>query len=184
MNGILRFDRAAIVVPAFLASLALIAALVFAWVGAVAPASAQSTTVEIVDFAFSGNITVTAGSTVTWVNNGAAPHTATGDGGEFDTGTINAGGSASITFDTPGTYTYHCEIHPAMTASITVISDTAAPTATTAPAAPTSPTTGLPSTGTGAATGSEAVLPLAAALLVLTATLGVVGLALRRRSAA
>ena len=81
----------------------------------------DSAAVTIENFAFNpASVTVTAGATVTWTNNDAAPHTATGDGGEFDTGTIASGGSASVTFDTPGTYTYHCTIHPNMTATIIV----------------------------------------------------------------
>lgn len=81
-----------------------------------------STTIDIANFAFApGSVTIEAGTTVTWVNSDSVPHTATGDGGSFDTGNIVAGGSASITFDTPGTYSYFCAIHPDMTASITVI---------------------------------------------------------------
>ena len=84
-------------------------------------AAQDATTVTIANFAFSPNqVTITAGTTVTWVNNNSTPHTATGDGGEFDSGTIDPAGSASITFDTPGTYAYHCSIHPNMTATIVV----------------------------------------------------------------
>jgi plastocyanin len=83
--------------------------------------SAQDSAVTIEGFAFApASITITAGSTVTWTNNDAAPHTATGDGGEFDTGQIDQGGNASVTFDTPGTYTYHCTFHPNMTGTIVV----------------------------------------------------------------
>ena len=45
------------------------------------------TAVSIVDFAFQpASIEVPAGSTVTWTNTGAAPHTVTADDGAFDSG--------------------------------------------------------------------------------------------------
>src|SRR4051794_4215731 len=85
-------------------------------------ADAQSSTaVTIVDFAFQpASLEVTAGTTVTWTNSGAAPHTVTADDGAFDSGTLQPGSTFSFTFDTPGTFAYHCEIHPNMTATIIV----------------------------------------------------------------
>jgi plastocyanin len=142
-------------------------------------ASAQdSATVEIANFAFSPNqLTVTAGTTVTWVNNDSAPHTATGDGGEFDTGTINSGGSASITFDTPGTYTYHCTIHPDMTATIVVqAADDGTDDGDDEPQ--------LPNTGVGPAVAGPYGGSGAAALAALGGlVLAIAGLAIRRRAA-
>ena len=99
------------------------AALVLALAPGVERAKAQeSASVDIADFTFGPNsVTITAGGTVTWTNSDSAPHTATGDGGSFDTGTIDPGASASITFDTPGTYTYICSIHPNMTGTVVVV---------------------------------------------------------------
>ena len=99
------------------------AALVLALAPGIERARAQnSASVDIADFTFGPNsVTITAGGTVTWTNSDSAPHTATGDGGSFDTGTIDPGGSQSITFDTPGTYTYFCAIHPDMTATVVVV---------------------------------------------------------------
>ena len=65
-------------------------------------------------------LTVTVGTTVTWVNNDSVAHTATSNTGAFDTGTIAAGGSGSFRFQSAGTFPYRCTIHPGMTASITV----------------------------------------------------------------
>ena len=62
--------------------------------------------------------TQTAGSTLTWVNNDSTTHTATG--GAFNTGNVNPGGNASVTFPTAGTFTYHCTIHPNMVGTINV----------------------------------------------------------------
>ena len=83
--------------------------------------SATESTVTIADFAFGpAELSVAAGTTVTFVNNDSAPHTATADDGSFDTGEIPPGESATVTLDTAGTFAYHCEIHPSMTATLTV----------------------------------------------------------------
>ncbi len=77
--------------------------------------------VSIDDFAFSpASLTVKAGSTVTWTNKQSSPHTVTADDNSFDSKSIAENESFTQTFDTPGTFTYHCSIHPDMTASITV----------------------------------------------------------------
>jgi hypothetical protein len=62
------------------------------------------------------NITVPAGSTVTWVHNGNNPHTTTSYDGLWDSGIIQggSGGSFSFTFNEPGTYEYFCMPHEAM----------------------------------------------------------------------
>lgn len=89
-----------------------------------APASdapASDATVTIEGFAFGpADVTVAAGTTVTFTNADTAAHTATADDGAFDTGDIAPGASATVTFDEPGTFTYHCNFHPTMTATITV----------------------------------------------------------------
>ena len=72
-------------------------------------------------FCFSpGSATITVGTPVAWTNTTAAPHTATADGGTFDTSTVNPGQTTTITFSSPGTYAYHCSIHPDMHGTITV----------------------------------------------------------------
>jgi amicyanin len=77
-------------------------------------------------FGFSpATITVKVGTTVIWTNKTGAPHTVTSDDGKtFDSG-INTpiaanGGTFSFTFTKAGTYTYHCQIHPFMTATVIV----------------------------------------------------------------
>lgn len=64
------------------------------------------------------DISVNAGTTVTWTNNDSTAHTVTSD--EFDSGNIAAGGSFSYTFDEPGTYDYTCTYHPTMQGTVTV----------------------------------------------------------------
>lgn len=69
-------------------------------------------TVSIANFSFGpGTLTVKAGTTVTWRNNEDAPHTVTADDGSFGSNTLSQGDSFSFTFDTPGTYDYHCQFH-------------------------------------------------------------------------
>jgi len=84
-----------------------------------APVLAATRHVTIAGFAYSPNpVTVNVGDTVTWTNNDGVGHTATGSG--FDTGTISAGASKSVTFDSAGTFAYHCTIHPSMTGTVVV----------------------------------------------------------------
>ena len=155
-------------------------------------ASAQDDmTVSIQDFFFdSGQLTVAPGTTVTWVNKGQAPHTTTADDGTWDSGTLQPGEDFSFTFDQPGTYTYHCSIHPDMTASVKVsgggeatssasasmspsASASASPSASPSASASASPTATLPGTG-------GISLPLVAAVALLG--LGVLALIAVRRA--
>jgi len=81
---------------------------------AAAPAGAAGTvTVTIKNFAYSANpVQAKVGDVITWSNQDSAPHSATLDNGACDTDPISSGASASLVFNTPGTYTYHCKVHP------------------------------------------------------------------------
>jgi plastocyanin len=82
---------------------------------------ASPTGVMIHNFNFSPqSLTIAKGTTVTWTNMDSTQHTVTSDSNLFDSGFLNPGGTFQFTFNTPGTYTYHCNIHPSMTATITV----------------------------------------------------------------
>ncbi len=79
--------------------------------------------VEIQNFAFSPpNITVKKGTTVTWTNNDSTGHTVTEtDGQNGPKSDILAPGKTFVfTFDTAGSYKYHCSIHTDMTGTVTV----------------------------------------------------------------
>jgi len=86
-----------------------------------APATIGSgNSVSIDNFAFNpSELTVSAGTTVTWTNNQQVTHTIT-----FDDGSLNqqiaSGATVQKTFSTAGTYTYHCSIHPSMKGTIIV----------------------------------------------------------------
>jgi plastocyanin len=156
-----------------LAALSLVALVLFA---PTAAAQDKTMTVSIKDFAFNpSNTTVSPGTTVTWVNNDQTAHTVTANNGAFDSGTLQPGQSYSFAFDKPGTYAYHCNIHPDMTATVTVSgasgsssgSASASPTATSPTAsasasATTSPSTPLPSSGGPSSLGVVAGLALVA----------------------
>lgn len=76
--------------------------------------------VNIVDFAFKpGKLTVPAGTTVEFENQGTVAHTATRKGG-FDSKRIPPGSSYSVRFKRAGTYAFHCKIHPEMRGKIVV----------------------------------------------------------------
>jgi plastocyanin len=161
----------------YLATLSMAALLVFA-----PAASAQDDmTVSIQDFSFNpGQITVAPGTTVTWTNEGPSPHTTTADDGSWDSGTLQQGEDFSFTFDEPGTYTYHCSIHPDMTASVKVSGGgemtTASPEATTvSPSASASASASQKLTDTGGIS-----LPLVAAVALLGG--GIVAVVAMRRA--
>ena len=60
-------------------------------------------------------------NTVYWTNDDVADHTATSDTtGIFDSGVLSPGGTYQFTFTTPGTYTYHCSLHPWMQGTVIV----------------------------------------------------------------
>ncbi len=66
--------------------------------------------------------TVNVGQTVAWHNADASTHTATANGGAFNTGNIGGGStSAAITMNTAGSFPYHCSIHPTMTGTLVVL---------------------------------------------------------------
>lgn len=64
---------------------------------------------------------VAAGTTVTWTNLDPLKHEVAFDDPLFDdSGLLVLDDSFSLTFDTPGTYTYYCGPHPGMSGTITV----------------------------------------------------------------
>ena len=64
-----------------------------------------------------------AGTAVTWMNNDGAPHTIVSDTGApaaISSDTLSSGASFTFTFTQPGTYIYHCSIHPSMKGTVIV----------------------------------------------------------------
>ena len=81
--------------------------------------SGSGTAAQIKDFTFPTGLSVAAGESITWTNGDSANHTVTFDDGSCDT-PVDAGKTVTVTYNTPGTYAFHCKIHPNMTGSLEV----------------------------------------------------------------
>ena len=90
---------------------------------ATAPAgSTAAETVTIQNFSFSPQpVNAKVGDVVAWTNKDSAPHSATMDDGSCDTDPIASNATAMLVFNAPGTYTYHCKIHPGQMKDVTVV---------------------------------------------------------------
>lgn len=103
--------------------LAVAASSVFALaLAGVTPARAQTpNAVVIKNFMFSPmELTVKAGSTVTWKNLDGEPHTVVNDAGLFRSSALDQDDTFQFKFDKPGVYKVFCGIHPNMRETITV----------------------------------------------------------------
>ena len=128
----MRPNSVALVVVAFLAGCAGSGPMGYNGGGGGGGGGGTSASVTIQDFFFGpSSVTIKAGGTVTWNNTGPSGHTVTSDAGAFNSGTLSppmgdpyggmtAGGTYQMTFPAPGTYAYHCAIHPTMHGTITV----------------------------------------------------------------
>jgi plastocyanin len=92
--------------------------------GGTPPAHPAPNTFVMQPMSFSpSSMTVAIGTTVTWKNSDGIAHTSTSDTpGLWDTGNMAPGTSATTTFNTAGTFAFHCRYHAAMgmTGTITV----------------------------------------------------------------
>jgi plastocyanin len=81
--------------------------------GPVASQKEGELVVPMANFIFNPDtITVPVGTTVIWVNNDPAPHTATADDGQkFDSGELQTSDAFTVTFDTVGEFSYYCVLH-------------------------------------------------------------------------
>jgi plastocyanin len=88
--------------------------------------SGNSAAVTIQGFAFNPQvITVKVGTTITWTDMDSTAHTVTSLSGptSFNSGNLTpSGGTFHFMFSQAGTYSYHCMIHPSMTATVVVVS--------------------------------------------------------------
>lgn len=83
--------------------------------------TANVTKVSIDNYAFKpATVTIPVGASVTWTNLDDDPHTATADNGAFDSKGLAKGDTFTFQFTKPGTYSYHCTVHPFMKATIIV----------------------------------------------------------------
>lgn len=79
--------------------------------------------VDIRGYAFKPDvIKVKKGTTITWTNKDPTKHTVSSEEGNYlDSQLINKGQTYQKTFDTVGTYKYHCKPHPDMIAVVIVV---------------------------------------------------------------
>ena len=98
-------------------------------VAMLAPASAQAATtmVDIKNNMFSPQeITIKAGDTITWTNQDPATHNVDFDDDDdyddydIESPMLKKGETFSHTFNTPGTYSYDCDVHPFMKGKVIV----------------------------------------------------------------
>lgn len=83
--------------------------------------ASRTATVTISGFSFKpATVTIARGSRVRVSNASGTAHTATRDGGGFDTGRIKPGKAATVQFNRKGTFAYHCKIHPTMKGKVIV----------------------------------------------------------------
>jgi plastocyanin len=81
---------------------------------------AAEVTIVAKDFSLT-SVTAKAGGEVYVDNQGPSTHTVTADDGSFDTKEVESGKQAELTAPSqPGTYAFHCTIHPNMTGTLTV----------------------------------------------------------------
>ncbi|HWE46980.1 MAG TPA: cupredoxin family copper-binding protein [Caulobacteraceae bacterium] len=87
-----------------------------------AHAAPAPVTVKIDNFTFTPQvITVSVGTTVTWVNDDDTPHTVVADDHKsFRSKPLDTDDQFSFTFTTAGSFGYFCSIHPHMTGKVVV----------------------------------------------------------------
>src|SRR5882724_9603424 len=87
-----------------------------------APASQpQVSPATINNFAFMPpTLTIAAGTQVQWTNQDGTAHTVAADDNRFHSDFLNNAQTFSQTFSAPGTYSYHCSVHPFMKGKIVV----------------------------------------------------------------
>lgn len=105
-----------------MSKIALQALLILIAMGACSIAEAdEANAVMIHNFMFMPmDITVKAGSTVTWKNLDGEPHTVVNDAGLFRSSALDQNDTFQFKFDKPGVYKVFCGIHPNMRETITV----------------------------------------------------------------
>jgi plastocyanin len=81
---------------------------------------ALGTEVKIDNFSFGPDLTVAAGTTITWTNHDDVPHVVASDSNIFKSKVLDTDDRYSYTFTKPGTYLYYCTVHPKMTAKVVV----------------------------------------------------------------
>jgi plastocyanin len=81
----------------------------------------SATEVKIDNFAFTpGEVTVKAGTQVSWINHDDIPHTVDSTQGKFKSAALDTDDKFQFRFTEPGEYPFYCRMHPKMTGKIIV----------------------------------------------------------------
>ncbi len=90
-------------------------------VRAQAQQSQASAEVKIDNFNFGpGTLTVSPGTTVTWINHDDIPHNVVSPDGVFKSRALDTDEKFSYTFTKAGSFSYFCSLHPKMTGKVVV----------------------------------------------------------------
>ncbi len=90
-------------------------------VRAQAQQSQASAEVKIDNFNFGpGTLTVSLGTTVTWINHDDIPHNVVSSDGVFKSRALDTDEKFSYTFTKAGSFSYFCSLHPKMTGKVVV----------------------------------------------------------------
>jgi plastocyanin len=89
--------------------------------GGATQSQTASVEVKIDNFNFApAELTVAAGTRVTWTNRDDVPHTVASTNDLFKSKALDTDDQFSFTFDKAGTYEYYCSIHPKMIGKVIV----------------------------------------------------------------
>ena len=82
----------------------------------------QTYNIDIAGFAFApSTLNVRVGDVIIWTNSDSVTHTITSDSGnELKSSSLSNGETYTHTFNTAGTYNYHCSIHSTMKGNVIV----------------------------------------------------------------
>ena len=87
-------------------------------------AAAAGPTIKIDNFVFGPEaLTVSVGTTVTWINQDDIPHTVVANDKTFKSKVMDTDERFSFTFTKPGEYGYFCSLHPHMVGKVIVKAD-------------------------------------------------------------
>ena len=83
--------------------------------------TSSGNTVSMYNMQFgTGSLTVKAGTTVTWTNGDNMIHDVIADDASFKSADMKYGDTYTHTFDTKGTFAYHCSYHSGMKGTVVV----------------------------------------------------------------
>jgi plastocyanin len=90
-------------------------------IGSTGVSTDSATEVKIDNFAFTpGEVTVKAGTQVSWINHDDIPHTVDSTQGKFKSAALDTDEKFQFRFSEPGEYPFYCRMHPKMTGKIIV----------------------------------------------------------------